>query len=254
MEKERILELANYFIDNGIHVVALTPGKKYPNYKNWQTVSLSKSQISRAINNGYGLGIVPHNNFIVVDLDVDHEDNVNGKANFDFNFREVVEPLTAYKENSQNEHRFYQNTYNLDIRLTGNNAILSGVDIFTKDNLITTLPFYDFDNLDLTIPFIDQLPKAPVQMEQLHAWEHQTPKQENSKYRKHNIKNYLAKVEPFSEGGRSEGYRKLMFTMVIKNGMPYEDVYEAIRDWDAKTIDYQSEEPYQFEHAIREPK
>lgn len=28
-----IKELAHYFINQGIHVVALTPKKKYPNYK-----------------------------------------------------------------------------------------------------------------------------------------------------------------------------------------------------------------------------
>ena len=42
--------------------------------------------------------------------------------------------------------------------------------------------------------------------------------------------------------------------MVVKNNMPYEDARDAIIEWDANTIDYQNEEPYQFEHSIREPK
>ena len=59
-----IKELAHYFINQGIHVVALTPKKKYPNYKGWQTKRLTIEQVDRALNNGYGLGIVPHGEFV----------------------------------------------------------------------------------------------------------------------------------------------------------------------------------------------
>lgn len=252
-KKERMIELSEYFIDNGIHVIALDPGKKYPTYKNWQRGRLSKEQMQRAINKGYGVGIIPHGDFVVVDIDTDHKDGSNG-----LDYYNAVYPnsdtLTAYKDGSNNEHRFYQNTYSLNVKLVSNEAIIPGVEIFTKNQQITTLPFYEFDNLDMSRPFLEQLSASPKGFEQLHKYEHKQREVHQSNFTHHNIENYLAKIKPFEAGSRSESYRKLMFTMVVKNRMPYEDVYEAIRDWDAKTIDYQSEEPYQFEHAIREPK
>lgn len=253
IKKERMIELAEYFIDNGIHVIALDPGKKYPTYKNWQRGRLSKEQIQRAINKGYGVGVIPHDDFVVVDIDTDHKDGSNGLDYYNAVYPDS-DTLTAYKEGSNNQHRFYQNTYSLNIKLTSNEALMPGVELFTKNQQLTTLPFYDFDNLDLTRPFLEQLSASPKEFEQLHKYEHKQRDVHQSNFTHHNIENYLAKIEPFEVGSRSESYRKLMFTMVVKNGMPYEDVYEAIREWDAKTIDYQSEEPYQFEHAIREPK
>ena len=49
-----IKELAHYFINQGIHVVALKPKKKYPNYKGWQSKRLTIEQVDRALDNGYG--------------------------------------------------------------------------------------------------------------------------------------------------------------------------------------------------------
>ena len=121
-----IKELAHYFINQGIHVVALKPKKKYPNYKGWQSKRLTIEQVDRALDKGYGLGIVPHGEFVVVDLDADHEGGANGIENFIANFDHYA-TITAYKDNSTNEHRFYQNTYGLNIRKTGDNAIIDGV-------------------------------------------------------------------------------------------------------------------------------
>ena len=41
--------------------------------------------------------------------------------------------------------------------------------------------------------------------------------------------------------------------MVIKNGMPYELVKPLVDKWDKSTIDFASEEPYEYEHATRNP-
>lgn len=247
-----IKDLAHYFINQGIHVVALTPNKKYPNYKGWQTKRLTIEQVDRALDNGYGLGIVPHGEFVVVDLDVDHESGANGVDNFISNFNDYA-TTTAYKDNSENEHRFYKNNYGLNIRKTGDNAIIDGVDIFTKDNLITTLPFYYFEDLDLTQPFLEQLSPSPERFELLKVYEEKPVERQKSNYTKHNIENYLKKVESFTEGGRSAGYRKLIYTMVVKRGMLYDDVRDALIKWDADGINYQDEEPSQFYHSIRNP-
>ena len=247
-----IKELAHYFINQGIHVVALTPKKKYPNYKGWQTKRLTIEQVDRALDNGYGLGIVPHGEFVVVDLDADHEGGANGVENFSANF-ETYRTLTAYKPNSTNEHLFYKNNFGLNIRKTGDNAIIDGVDIFTKDNLITTLPFYKFDGLDLTSPFLDQLLPSPERFELLKVYEDKPVEAPKSNFTKHNIENYLKKVPQFEVGGRSASYRKLIYTMVVRRGMVYEDARDAIIKWDADGINYQEEEPTQFYHSIRNP-
>lgn len=247
-----IKELAHYFINQGIHVVALTPKKKYPNYKGWQTKRLTIEQIDRALDKGYGLGIVPHGEFVVVDLDADHEGGANGVENFTANFK-TYRTLTALKQNSTNEHLFYKNNFNLNIRKTGDNAIIDGVDIFTKDNLITTLPFYSFDGLDLTAPFLDQLLPSPERFELLKVYEDKPVEVPKSNFTKHNIEKYLKKVPQFEVGGRSASYRKLIYTMVVRRGMVYEDARDAIIKWDADGINYQKEEPTQFYHSIRNP-
>lgn len=247
-----IKELAHYFINQGIHVVALKPKKKYPNYKGWQSKRLTIEQVDRALNKGYGLGIVPHGEFVVVDLDADHEGGANGIENFIANFDHYA-TITAYKDNSTNEHRFYQNTYGLNIRKTGDNAIIDGVDIFSKDNLITTLPFYYFDGLDLNKPFLEQLGPSPERFELLRVYEDKPVEAPKSNFTKHNIENYLKKVPQFEVGGRSSSYRKLIYTMVVRRGMVYEDARDAIIKWDADGINYQEEEPTQFYHSIRNP-
>ena len=74
-----------------------------------------------------------------------------------------------------------------------------------------------------------------------------------SNFTKHNIENYLKKVPQFEVGGRSASYRKLIYTMVVRRGMVYEDARDAIIKWDADGINYQEEEPTQFYHSIRNP-
>ena len=243
------LELAEYFINQGYHVVALAPNKKYPNYANWNSKRLTIEQLERAISQGYGLGLVPHLEFVVVDLDADHGD-YNGVTAFDDTF-DPETTLTAYKKGSPNQHRFYKNNFALKVRKTGDNAIMEGVDIFTQENLITTLPFYEFSGLDLTKPFYDQLADSPEAFEGLRIYEKKPVEKKESTFKNHKIESYLAKVDPFEQGSRSAGYRRLTYIMTIRNGMPYEEVFDALVKFDSETINYQNEEPSQFYHAIR---
>lgn len=246
------IELAHYFMYQGIHVVALTPNKKYPNYKDWNNKRLTIEQLERAIKKGYGLGLVPHGDFVVVDLDSDH-DSGDGVTAFTDTFPDAP-TLTAIKPHSPNQHRFYKNNLGLKVRKTGNNAIMNGVDIFTHENLITTLPFYTFIGLDYSRPFLDQLQPSPAMFERLRVYEthHQPTKQPTN--RKHNIANYLAKVQPFDIGSRSSSYRRLMFILTQKNGMDYDEVFEAIVKWDRETINYQAEDSNSFFHSLRQIK
>lgn len=244
------LELAEYFINQGYHVVALAPNKKYPNYANWNSKRLTIEQLERAIKQGYGLGLVPHLEFVVVDLDADHGD-YNGVTAFDDTFDPEI-TLTAYKKGSPNQHRFYKNNLALKVRKTGDNAIMDGVDIFTQENLITTLPFYEFADLDLTKPFYDQLADSPDSFIGLRAYEKKAVAPKKKTFVNHKIDRYLAKVEPLEQGSRSAGYRRLMYIMTQRNGMNYDDVLQALIKWDADTINYQAEEPNQFYHSLRE--
>lgn len=244
------LELAEYFINQGYHVVALAPNKKYPNYANWNSKRLTIEQLERAINQGYGLGLVPHLEFVVVDLDADHGD-YNGVTAFDDTF-DPETTLTAYKKGSPNQHRFYKNNLALKVRKTGDNAIMAGVDIFTQENLITTLPFYEFSGLDLTKPFYDQLADSPESFIGLRVYEKKPVEKKQSTFKNHKIENYLAKVEPLERGSRSAGYRRLMYIMTQRNQMPYDEVFSALVKFDSETINYQAEEPNQFYHSIRE--
>jgi len=244
------LELATYLIEQGYHVVALAPNKKYPTYPEWQSKRLTIVQLERAIKKGWGLGLVPHLEFVVVDLDSDHGD-YDGVTAFDDTF--MPQPtITAYKEGSPNQHRFYKNQFALKVRKTGDNAIMEGVDIFTQENLITMLPFYEFEGLDLTKPFHYQLADSPDSFIGLRAYEKKAVAPKQKTFVNHKIDRYLAKVEPLEQGTRSAGYRRLMYIMTQRNGMPYEDVLQALIKWDADTINYQSEEPNQFYHALRE--
>ena len=244
------LELAEYFINQGYHVVALAPNKKYPNYANLNSKRLTIEQLDRSINRCYALGLVPHLEFVVVDLDADHGD-YNGVTAFDDTFDPQI-TLTAYKQGSPNQHRFYKNNLALKVRKTGDNAIMAGVDIFTQENLITTLPFYEFNGLDLTKPFYDQLSDSPESFIGLRAYEKKPVEKKQSTFKNHKIENYLAKVEPLEQGSRSAGYRRLMYIMTQRNQMPYDEVLQALIKWDADTINYQAEEPNQFYHALRE--
>lgn len=244
------LELAIYFMEQGYHVVALAPNKKYPTYPEWQSKRLTIEQIERAIKKGWGLGLVPHLEFVVVDLDSDHGD-YDGVTDFDDTFRPQP-TITAYKEGSPNQHRFYKNQFALKVRKTGDNAIMEGVDIFTQENLITMLPFYEFEGLDLTKPFHYQLADSPDSFIGLRAYEKKAVAPKQKTFVNHKIDRYLAKVEPLEQGSRSAGYRRLMYIMTQRNGMPYDDVLQALIKWDADTINYQAEEPNQFYHALRE--
>lgn len=246
------LELATYFIEQGYHVVALAPNKKYPTYPEWQSKRLTIEQLERAIKKGWGLGLVPHLEFVVVDLDSDHGD-YDGVKSFDDTF--MPQPtITAYKEGSPNQHRFYKNQFALKVRKTGDNAIMEGVDIFTQENLITTLPFYEFEGLDLTKPFHYQLADSPDSFIGLRAYEKKAVAPKHKTFVNHKIDRYLAKVEPLEQGSRSAGYRRLMYIMTQRNGMPYDEVFDALVKFDSETINYQAEEPNQFYHALRQIK
>lgn len=254
MDKKELIKIAKYFYRNNIQILPITPNHKYPAYiKEWQNFSFKNEQeIEEYINKGYGLGIKPNMDFCYFDLDSDH-----GEYDGVENFKQVVphvDSICAVKPDSKNVHIFYQSP-DFRFRLTGNEAITQGVECSNSDSFIRIEPAYHFVNLDFNKPFISQLASMSEFLEELIKVSLPIKRPyETKKNRTHHISNYLAKISPFEVGSRSESYRKLVYTMCIKNDMPYDEVREAIIKWDSKNINFQDSEPSQFFHAIREPK
>lgn len=252
MDKGRVFEIGSYFLEQGYQVLPITPTHKYPAYiDDWQNFRFSGvNELASYINRGYGLGLMPNNDFVYFDLDTDHGD-YNGLENFK-GLVSHCDSLYAIKSKSKNLHMFYKYP-GFDFRFTGNQAILPGVECSTRDSFIRIEPAYEFRGLDLTIPFEDQLNNMNQKLTEILRISRPIEKPYKTKSkRKHHIDKYLAKIPPFEVGSRSQSYRQLVYTMVVKNGMQYDEVREAIIQWDKDTIDFQDDEPDQFFHAIRE--
>lgn len=245
-----------YLVENGLQVVPLTPGKKYPDFKGWQSFGIGSIQeLEGYVKRRYGFGVKPNGDWTYFDLDSDHEGGADGVTAFS----EVVPKATAQptvyarKPGSRNLHLFYRNNLHTEQRLTGNNAIAPGLEFSARDSQVRVEPAYVFGNLDYNRPFLEQLAPIPAEFEPALTPIAKPACYVNSKKRANNIAAYLAKCEPFQPGERSTSYRNLVYIMVVKWGMPYDEVKAAVDDWDLTNGDYQHAEPAQFEHATREP-
>lgn len=249
-------DTALYLLENGVQVIPLAPGKKFPITKDWQDYHIqTANELYTLVKQGHGFGIKPNGSWVYVDIDGDHAAGVDGRATW----QEIVpretadETLIATKANSRNLHMFYRNNLNSNERRTGNSAIAPGVEFSARDSQVRIEPAYHFYNLDRSRPFLDQLAPIPYQLEPAL-----TPIVTERDYtrapkRANNIACYLAKCEPFGEGERSGGYRRLVYTMVVKWGMPYDEVKAAVDEWDLQNGAFSRAEPRQYEHATRDP-
>lgn len=251
-----ILIVGIYFYRQGYQVLPYEKNSKHPFGKNWSDFRFkNEAELTKWVESGNDLGLLPNNDFIWVDLDTDHGD-YNGRENY-FDFITNADPsIFAYKPLSDNLHIFYKPS--IKIQQTGDKSLLEGVEISSQTMPIRINGSYLFQNLDLARPFIEQLYDLPDKIIKLHELMNRSvPIKNHSKkqkvYKKHNIVNYLKKVAPFEAGGRSTSYRKLVYTMVKKNGMPYELVKPLVDKWDESTIGFASEEPSEYEHATRNP-
>lgn len=250
------LNVGLYFYRQGYQVLPYEKGSKHPFSKNWSDFRFkNEAELTKWVESGNDLGLLPNNDFIWVDLDTDHGD-YDGRENY-FDFITNADPsVFAYKPLSDNLHIFYKPS--IEIQQTGDKSLLDGVEISSQVMPIRINGSYLFQNLDLARPFIDQLYDLPDKIIKLHELMNRpVPIKNHSKkqkiYKSHNIVNYLKKVAPFEDGGRSTSYRKLIYTMVVKNGMPYELVKPLVDKWDESTIGFASEEPSEYEHATRNP-
>ena len=257
MDENKTWNVVYYLLSQGVQVIPLAPGKKYPTFSGWQDYTIqTPKELENYIRTHHGFGIKPNGDWCYFDLDGDHVDGVNGVDTFFSLFDNVNQAATLYarKPNSENMHLFYRNNINSHERFTSTNAIAPGVEFSARDSQVRIEPAYEFCNLDLDIPFLDQLSLIPEQLEPALTPIVRPTRQKKPRWkRSNNIQKYLAACDPFPEGERSMGYRKLIYTMVVKWGMPYDEVKTAVDAWDLENGDYQGQEPGQYEHATREP-
>ena len=253
-EKSQTWQVVKYLLQNGVQVIPLAPGKKYPTFNDWQNSTVDMRDLEKYIITGHGFGIKPNGDWCYIDLDGDHTDGVDGVINFFSAIpRKAAQTLYARKEGSKNLHLFYQNNLHTNLRATGDSALLPGVEFSARDSQVRINPAYVFQNLDLTKSFLEQLAPIPRQLEPALTPVVKPESYKTTKQRANNISAYLRKVSAFERGERSMQYRKLIFVMVVKWGMPYDEVKTAVDAWDLQNGAFQLDEPSQYEHATRPP-
>lgn len=251
------IDLLYYLVDNQVHIIPLAPGSKHPKIKDWLNYWVDDWKIPYYVANGYGFGIIPDETWLYIDIDCDHTSGSDGLSNA----KEIIKDeefntLTAKKHGSRNLHLFYRNTNQFDVfRYTGNKAVRDGVEVSSKRSQVRIFPDYKFTNLDMTKPFMDQLLPRPVALEP-------TPEKVH-KVVNHNIgskrmsikalKSYLSKVEEFEPGTRSDSYRTLMYTLVIKNNCNPITAKKYVDEWDESHGNFKKDDEASYEHATRNP-
>ena len=255
-DKQRAtFELCQYLMREGVHVVPLAPGKKYPTMKDWPNYHIKDdTELEALVLSYHGFGIMPGGSWVYVDLDCDHSDDVDGVRDYmELVPRDKMVPtLKATKPGSRNVHLFYRNSTGTQARRTGDAAVIPGVEFSARDSQVR-LTGYEFQNLDMTRGFLDQLADMPTELaaavEPVAAEKTYT----RAAKRSNNVAKYLAKVAPFEPGNRQSGYRLLVYTMVEKHGMDYDEVKAALDEWDAANVGFAADDPREYEHATRRP-
>ena len=255
-EMNAVYKLVCYLRLNKVQVIPLAPGKKYPTFKNWDTYELnSLDTLKSMIRAGFGFGIKPNGLCAYVDLDTDHAAGVNGVATYSEIIPKGKRQSTLYatKIGGDSLHLFYRNNLSTTARRTGNDEIAPGVEFSARDSQVRIFPGYQFANLDYTRGFLEQLAPIPYELEPALAPIIPPQVQKTSKQQRGNIAAYLKHVEPFEPGGRSSGFRKLTFLLVMKHGLDYDKVKQALDAWDMENGAFQLAEPDQYAHATRNP-
>ena len=160
------LNVGLYFYRQGYQVLPYEKGAKHPFGKNWSNFRFkNEAELTKWVESGNDLGLLPNNDFIWVDLDTDHGD-YDGRENY-FDFITNADPsVFAYKPLSDNLHIFYKPS--IEIQQTGDKSLLEGVEISSQIMPIRINGSYIFQNLYLDRPFINQLYDLPDKIIKLH--------------------------------------------------------------------------------------
>lgn len=250
------LDLALYFWKQGYQVIPLRPGCKQPMFKGWPTWRTDDpTRIEKAVRLGWGFGLKPNfTDFCYIDVDNDHRAGQDGSSEL-AKIIPDIQTVSQTKIGGTNRHYFFKVPAGKhQWHFTGNQEIAGGVELSNCHSQCRIFPGYAFDNLDLTRPFVDQLQELPADLAAvLDAMTPMPQPKAHHAYKKGNALKYLAKVPVPAPGGRQSEYRRLCYHMVVHLGMDYDEVAEALTKWDAEGANFQSEEPNQFQNAIRMP-
>lgn len=281
----------NYLVNDGQIVLPYLNNEKHPWGKGWEnSYGITRDDLKHGAsdfiaNNNHGAGLMPSGNWGYFDVDCDH-DSANGKTP-----QEVFKPLLsllgggnlkrgsnwlhstlmANKPGSQNYHFFFK-TPNLNpVKFTGANAIFPSIE-FANYGAPVRISAYHFLNLDMNKSFMENLSELPgyvsdafnqIKLEkespdptsgQIKWWIKQPKADASTLSVDKRIALYLNKCKAPTSGGRHNTYRRILYTMVVKNGFDYKLVKNAIIQWDkANGVNQQQSDPDGFYSALTKP-
>lgn len=248
----------HYFVNQGLLVLPYRNGEKHPALKDWAHHPLSMEDVNvkhadqYLADHGHGAGLLPDESWGFFDLDSDHGEGVT--------ISDVVKPLQqifgddadllhktliAKKPGVDNYHLFFGTSSNLHVKYTGTRQLAPGLE-FANFGSPVRISDYRFLNLDTSLPFTSQIIYLPDHVERfLSSLSEDVSATSNRPVVKYTAKHsgsvrerltkYLSKVEPPKVGTRHTTYRRLVVTLVNRDGFNLEDVKDALVDFDKKT-------------------
>lgn len=260
----------HYFVNQGLLVLPYRDGEKHPALKDWAHHPLSMDDVNvkhadqYLSNNGHGAGLLPDGTWGFFDLDSDHGEGVT--------IEDVVKPLQAIfgddadllhktliakKPGVDNYHLFFGTSASLHAKYTGNRQLAPGLE-FANFGAPVRISDYQFLNLDTSLPFTSQIIYLPDHVERfLQSLSEDVSATSNRpavKYTathtgnvRERLTRYLSKVTPPKVGTRHNTYRRLLITLVNKDGFQFDEVKAALVDFDKKTgVNQQTLDPSGF--------
>lgn len=260
-------KLIKYLVMEGQIVLPYKGAEKHPWGTDWQNsegITIKDLQNDGAEwmqNNNMGAGLLPTGNWGWFDIDCDHGTNLNAKEVF----KPLVEllgngdkqrgsqilrsTLIARKPNSSNFHIYFKTPNLPPLKFTGVNAVFPKIE-FSNYKAPIRVSDYKFLNLNYSKPFLSNMIELPshvselfeqinyeknkddLTVNQIKFWEKPKSSDLSNISTNERLSRYLAKVTPPTEGGRHNFYRRLIYTLVKKDGFDYDTVRETLINWD----------------------
>lgn len=259
--------LIKYLVNDGQIVLPYKDGEKHPWGKGWQKsegITIKDLQSGGAEwmeKNNMGAGLMPTGNWGWFDVDCDHNGNSNatdvfeplvellGDGNKQAGSKVLRSTLLARKPHSSNFHIYFRTPNLTPIRFTGANAIFPKIE-FSNYQAPVRISDYNFLNLDYSKSFLSNMVELPahvselfeqvnyeknkqdVTVNQIKFWEKPNKNVTDNISADERLSRYLSKVTPPEVGTRHNTYRRLLFTLVKKDGFDYKTVRQTLINWD----------------------
>lgn len=279
-------KLINYLVMEGQIVLPYKGAEKHPWGKDWQNsegITVKDLQNDGAEwmeKNNMGAGLLPTGNWGWFDIDCDHGSNLNakevfkpllellGNGNKQLGSQIIRSTLIARKPNSSNFHIYFKTPNLPPLKFTGVNAIFPHIE-FSNYKAPIRVSDYKFMNLDYSKPFLSNMVDLPTNVSELFEqvnyeknkddltvnqikfWEKPKANDLSNITTNERLSRYLAKVTPPEVGTRHNTYRRLLFTLVKKDGFDYKTVRQTLINWDkVNGVNQQKLDPDGFFSAL----